>query len=157
MAVRWAQRQEAVLPGRVSFFGTSQGGGGALLMASLLRGRGARCVVADVPFLTHFPAGVRAPESGAYQLAANALAGLDDPEAGWFALGLVDTLSHAHRLDLPVMLTACERDRVCPPHTVTALFEKLPATRTFCFLADTSHCYTRESVALAASWFHLYA
>ena len=157
MAIAWAQRQEAVLADRLSFFGTSQGGGGALLLGSLLRGRGARCVAADVPFLTHFPAGIRAEESGAYQLAVQALARAEDPRAGWFGLGLVDVLSHAGRLELPVLLTACGKDRVCPPATVAALFERLPATRNYCYLAGVSHCYTRESVALAGSWFDLYA
>jgi len=157
MAVTWALAQAAVLPDRLSFFGTSQGGGAALLMCSLLRGRGARCAVADVPFLTHFPAGIKAQDSGAYRLAARALALLADPREGWFGLGFVDTLNHARRLDLPVLLTAGSHDRVCPPETVAALFEKLPATRNFCYLAGMSHCYTRESVALAAAWFGLYA
>lgn len=54
LAVRWACEQPDVLGDRLSFFGTSQGGGGSLLMASLLGAR-VRCVCADLPFLTAFP------------------------------------------------------------------------------------------------------
>lgn len=154
MAIAWARTQPEVLPDRLSFFGTSQGGGGALMLGSLYRGRGARCVAADLPFLTHFPL---AAGRGAYSIAAKTLAALPDPAAGWRALAYVDTLSHAARLDLPVLLTAGGRDGTCPPETIEALFARLPATRSYTFWHDAGHRYSIPFPALAAGWFRLYA
>ncbi|MDA0748037.1 MAG: acetylxylan esterase, partial [bacterium] len=103
LAARWAMEREEVIPDRVSFLGSSQGGGCALLLASVFRDRGVRCVGADVPYLTNFPL---AAGRGAYGLAARTLQGMSDPKAGWRAMGLIDTLSHAHRLTCPVLLVA---------------------------------------------------
>jgi cephalosporin-C deacetylase-like acetyl esterase len=154
MAVQWAQQQPEVIGQRISFFGSSQGGGGALLLASLFRNRGVRCVAADVPFLTDF----RAASGGdAYAIFWNTLNAVEDKEAAWRAVGLIDTLSHAHRLDLPVLLTAGGCDGICPPPTVEALFERLPGIRSYTYLKDTGHRYTTEFIPLASAWFRLYA
>ena len=153
-AICWAGEQTEVSRERVSFFGTSQGGGGALLLASLFRGRGVRCVAADVPFLTDFRG---ARSQGAYALFSDALRIADDRESAWHAAGLIDTLSHVHRLDLPVLLTAGGSDETCPPHTVEALFERLPGTRSYTYLKDIGHRYTTQFIPLARAWFRLYA
>jgi cephalosporin-C deacetylase-like acetyl esterase len=153
LALQWAQDQPEVIPRRVSFFGTSQGGAGALLLASLCRESGVRCAAADVPFLTDFR---RAGRRGAYAIAAEVLDQVDDP-AAWRALGLIDTLSHVHRLDLPVLLTAGGRDEACPPDTIETLFARLPGTRSLTYLKDTVHGYTQPFIPLAAAWFRLYA
>ena len=102
-AICWAEEQTEVGRERVSFFGTSQCGGGALLLAPLFRGRGVRCVAADVPFLADFRG---ARSQGAYALFSDVLQIADDREAAWHAVGLIDTLSHVLRLDLPELLTA---------------------------------------------------
>lgn len=154
LGIRWAMNRPEVLPGRVSFFGTSQGGGGALLLASLLRGGGVRCVAADEPFLTDFPG---AAGRGAYGRIEEGLARMPDPRGARRALAFVDTLSHAHRLNLPVLLTAGGSDETCPPETVETLFAALPATRSLTFLEGVAHGYTREFLPLAAAWFRLYA
>ena len=54
-AARWACAQPCVQANRLATLGTSQGGGTALLLGSLLAGRGVKAVAADVPFLTDFP------------------------------------------------------------------------------------------------------
>lgn len=154
MAIRWAMEQSEAIDGRISFFGTSQGGGGALLLASLFKGRGVRCVAADVPFLTDFQG---ACERGAYAMVTDALRAADDKESAWRAIGLVDTLSHVHRLDIPVLLTAGGADQTCPPHTIETLFARLPGTRSYTYLKDTGHRYTTQFVPLATAWFRLYA
>lgn len=154
LAVRWAMQQPQVIPDRVSFFGTSQGGGGSLLLGSVFRGRGVRCVAADLPFLTNFPIALA---HGAYQLVVEGLAELDDQAAAWRAIGFIDTMSHARRLDIPVLLTAGGADQTCPPETIEALFDVLPATRSFTFLSGVPHRYTVEFIPLAAAWFRLYA
>lgn len=152
-ALWWAQEQPHVLENRVSFFGTSQGGGAALLLASILRGRGVRCAAADVPFLTDFR---NAGRQGAYDVAMQALDECDDQVRGWYALGLIDTIRHAHRLDLPVLLTAGGKDGTCPPDTIEALFNSLPGTRSFTYLKEAGHGYTQPFMPLAQAWFRLY-
>lgn len=56
LAVRWALERPDVLPDRLSFFGTSQGGGGSLLLASLLgAGAGALASAPTCPSSRTFP------------------------------------------------------------------------------------------------------
>lgn len=153
-AITWAEQQPATIAQRISFFGTSQGGGGALLLGSLYKGKGVRSVAADVPFLTNFPL---ANGRGAYQLAQQALQELGNEAEGWRALGFIDTLSHASRLGVPVLLTGGEVDGVTPTDTIETLFERLPGTRSYTLLQGTGHRYTREFSYLAAAWFRLYA
>jgi cephalosporin-C deacetylase-like acetyl esterase len=154
LAVRWALGRPETHDNRVSFFGTSQGGGGALLLASLFRNRGVRCVAADVPFLTDFRG---AKGQGAYALFSSTLQAADDKKTVWHAAGLVDTLSHVHRLDLPVLLTGGGCDETCPPSTIEALFERLPGTRSYTYLKGTAHRYTTQFIPLTTAWFRLYA
>lgn len=154
MAIKWAMKRPEVIENRVSFFGTSQGGGGALLLGSVYKDKGVRCVAADLPFLTNFP---MARGRGAYLLAEKALQQLGDRNRGWRALGFVDTLSHASRLTIPVILTAGGKDAACPPETVGSLFPILPETRAFVYLNESGHRYTTEFIQMALSWFRLYA
>jgi cephalosporin-C deacetylase-like acetyl esterase len=151
-ATRWGIARSQ--PNRYSFFGTSQGGGGALLLSSLHRGRGVRCCAADVPFLTNWPIYVA---QSVFTIARDLLAADADPAAAWRAFGLIDTVAHAHRLELPVLLTAGGRDTICPPDAIAGLFARLPATRSLTHLASTGHRYTQEFLPLAAAWFRLYA
>jgi cephalosporin-C deacetylase-like acetyl esterase len=110
IAVRWAQAQKSVQPNRVGFFGTSQGGGAALVLASIARGRGTKAVAADVPFLTHFPMARGMNDPGAYSLAFTPLDPMEKDDGSkamqaWHALGYTDTMSHVHRLSMPGLLT----------------------------------------------------
>jgi cephalosporin-C deacetylase-like acetyl esterase len=157
-AIRWACTQPSVQPDRLATFGTSQGGGTALLLGSLLAERGVKAVAADLPFLTNFPMNYASSERGAYEIAYLALESLPparQPDA-WRALGYIDTLSHAHRLTMPVLLTAGSRDTVTPKDSIQSLFECLPATRSYTELAGQEHNYTIPFLPLAAAWFGLY-
>ena len=160
VAVRWLRTQPEVQPERLGCFGTSQGGGGALLLASLLRDRGVRAVAADLPFLTDFRWMVEQTELGAYSLVfplPEALAAQPERLAAyWRGLGLIDTLSHAHRLTLPVLLHAETTDTVCPPATIRALFEALPGTRSYTETAGLEHAHNPQFVQLALAWFRSY-
>lgn len=153
LAIRWAVQQETVLPDRLSLYGTSQGGGGSLLLASIL-GERVRCVCGDLPFLTAFP--VSNLEGEAYGLLRPAAEQVPE-EIFWNRLGYVDTVSHAHRLTMPVMLSAGGKDCVCPARTVELLFSKLPGTRQFTYLEDVVHTHTRQSMYLFRSWLALFA
>lgn len=160
-AFRWAVAQPGVQADRPGVFGTSQGGGTALLAASLLRDRGVKAVAADVPFLTNFPLMADREEPGAYHLAQEPLRRLAAQDSGrlsaaWRALGFVDTLSHAHRLAMPVLLTAGTLDVVTPPETIDSLYRVLPGTRSYTELAGQAHGYTAPFLRLARAWFDIY-
>lgn len=160
-AVSWAQEEEGVLPDRLAFFGTSQGGGASLLLGSIFRDQGVRCVAADEPWLVHFP-GYRALQPDWAQRSAEtgdifeAIAQVDDPGALWRELGKIDALSHAHRLTMPVLLTAGGDDAACPPDSIRELYERLPATKSLTYLYGVGHGYTQAFPHLAAAWFRLY-
>lgn len=153
LAVRWACEQSDVLGDRLSFFGTSQGGGGSLLMASLLGAR-VRCVCADLPFLTAFPiAKLQGEAYGILQKSAN----LVPKQDFWNRLGYVDTVSHTHRLHAPVMLSSGGRDDLCPPETIAYLFDQLHCTKQYTYLEDGVHTHSRESMYLFRNWLALFA
>ena len=156
VAIRWTQGRKEVIPERVSFFGTSQGGGGSLLLRSLYRDRGVRCVAADEPFMVNFPL-AKTLQVDWGMTAFDGIAAMKNPRDAWYALGLIDALSHARRLTVPVLLTAGGEDMTCPPATIDSLFARLPATKMYCHLNGQAHGYTQEFIALAAAWFRLYA
>lgn len=155
MAVKWAWMQNTTLPGRVSFYGTSQGGGGSLLLGSIFKGKGIRCVAADEPFLTDYPKA--AWRGGAYSIAQNAFYEAKDKADVWHSLGFVDTVAHASRMTYPVLLTEGGSDDVCPPETVDSLYEKLPFTKSKVLLAGRGHGYNYEFIQFVCAWFRLYA
>ncbi len=154
MAVKCALKQSCVLPERVSFFGTSQGGGGSLLLGSIFKDKGTRAVAAEQPFLTDFPG---ADFKGAYNMVRKVYEEAEDKEAAWKAMGYIDTISHACRLEIPVLLTSGTADRVCPQDTVESLFSRLPGTKSYTNFSCMSHGYSREFIQLAMAWFRLYA
>ncbi|MBD3392628.1 MAG: hypothetical protein GF418_11100 [Chitinivibrionales bacterium] len=155
MAIRWAWKQKTVLANRVSFFGSSQGGGCSLILGSLFKDHGARCVAADVPFLTNFPSAKG--QAGAYAMIHDGLNEMPDVARGWHAIGFIDTLSHARRLTMPVLLTAAGDDTTCTPGSIESLFARLPSTRSYTFLQGLPHGYTEPFIPLALGWFRLYA
>jgi cephalosporin-C deacetylase-like acetyl esterase len=154
MAVLWVLSRDDVYSDRFAFFGASQGGGGALLMGSLFAGSGVRAVAADVPFLTGF---ARYAEGGQDGRGFRSLFGPGQLRPSqWKALGYVDTISHAHRLAMPVLLTAGSRDGACPPETIEGLFERLPGTKNYTLLAGQGHACTVPFIHLARAWFALH-
>lgn len=156
-AVRWAWEQSLVLPNRVSFYGTSQGGGTSLLLGSIFAGRGTACVCADEPFLTNYPL---AAFRGAYGIAKGGYeetVAAKGEAAAWHAFGMIDTLCHAHRMNYPVLLTAGGCDPICPADTVESLYAKLPKTRSLTYLHNHWHGYNLDFIKLACAWFELYA
>lgn len=154
LAIRWSQSRPEVLPGRLSLFGTSQGGGGSLLLASILGPAAVRCVCADLPFLTDFPGSEL--KGAAYSLLQPVYDRIPHSDF-WYRLGFVDTISHAHRLTMPVMLSAGGADDTCPHETVEHLFQLLPNTKQYTFLEHQVHTHSRESMYLFRSWLSLYA
>ena len=154
LAIRWAQARPEVLPRRLSLFGTSQGGGGSLLLASILGPERVRCVCADLPFLTDFPGS--GLEGDAYSLLQPIYEAVPAADF-WRRLGYVDTVSHAHRLTMPVLLSAGGEDATCPPRTVERLFQSLSGTRQYTYLEHQEHTHSRSSMYLFSAWLRLYA
>jgi len=155
-AVLWALSLDEVEAKRYGFFGSSQGGGTSLLMASIFANRGVKAVAADVPFLTNFPLMFAQKNRGAYQTAFDAMASPGGDAGEWRALGYVDTISHAERLSVPTLLTAGELDATCPPVSVSSLFDALPGTRSYTYVSGLGHGYTVPFLRLARAWFILY-
>ena len=106
-AARWGIAQDGVEPERFAFFGTSQGGGTALLLASIFRDLGVRCVAADVPFLINIPLSMDKVE----WMRDGLLTGLDDGDqaAAWKALGCVDVIGDFRE---NIVTVDTERDRL---------------------------------------------
>ena len=154
LAIRWARAQPDVLPDRLSLFGTSQGGGGSLLLASVLGAENVRCVCADLPFLTDFP---RTELRGAAYSLLRPVYGAVPHGDFWRRLGCIDTISHAHRLTMPVMLSAGGADDTCPRETIEHLFQLLPNTKQYTFLEHQVHTHSRSSMYLFAAWLRMYA
>lgn len=152
VGVRWAWQQTQVLPKRVSFYGTSQGGGGALLLGSVFSGRGCRCVAADEPFLTDFTG---ANFRGFYSIIKDIVFTVDKQTA-WRGLGFVDTLSHVHRMNFPVMLIAGSADDVCPADTIQKLYNMLTTTRMIYHVDARGHGYNFEVMPLILTWLKIY-
>ncbi len=156
LAVRWALGRDDVDGRRFAFFGTSQGGGTALILSSIFAQRGVRAAAADVPYLTNYPLALGKQDKGAYGTALNAMKTPGGSPGEWRALGFLDTLSHAHRLTMPVLLTAGSLDAVTPPDSIESLFEVLPGTKSYTFLLGQGHTYTMPFLELAKAWFRLY-
>ncbi len=154
LALRWALEQPGVQRDRLSLFGTSQGGGGSLLLASILGPERVRCVCADLPFLTGFPlSGLNGEAYGLLRPAAEQV----PPDQFWRRLGFVDTLSHSHRLTMPVMLSAGGADGTCSPASIELLFARLPGTKQYTYLEHQIHTHSRSSMVLFGGWLQLYA
>lgn len=163
IALDWARKRSDVNATRLGFFGTSQGGGGSLLLASIMREDGCRAVAADVPFLTNFPLVYQRPstEWGAYGIAFSHLDRIDSSNAGaleraWYNLGFCDTISHAPRLTMPTLLTSGAEDGATPPFSIASLFEQLPGTRSYTEIEGQGHGYTPLFLHLGGSWFDYY-
>lgn len=153
VAIRWAKKQPGVLADRISLYGTSQGGGTSLLLASIL-GNQVRCVCADLPFLTAFPMTDLAGE--AYGLLKEPYSKVEE-SLFWNRLGYIDTVSHSHRLTMPVMLSSGGKDIVCPPATIEYLFARLPGSKQYTYLEENIHTHSRQSMILFRSWLALHA
>ena len=156
IAVRWALEQPTVEPSRFGFFGTSQGGGTALLLGSIFSDEGAKAVCADMPFLTNYPQMAKLDNKGAYVLCFDVMSKPDGTPEEWRALGFIDTLSHAHRFTMPVMMTGGSEDGVTPPVTIESLFDVLPGTRSYTYLKNQGHAYSMPFLRMARAWFGMY-
>lgn len=156
-AVRWLQKQPNV-DEKLGFFGSSQGGGGALILASILASEGiVGAVAADVPFLTNFPSGLDRKISSAYEAIVTKLSDNEDKlRQALHTFGHVDTIVHAPRMKYPVLLNIGSNDETCTPGSIYSLYKLLPDTRAVVELHGQGHAYTPPFPSLAEMWFNLY-
>eukprot|EP00943_MAST-04B_sp_MAST-4B-sp1_P009678 g9678.t1 len=164
IAVIWAKKQKSVDPKRIGFFGTSQGGGGSLLLSSIFA-TDVKCCAADQPFLTDFVNAVKMTDAS-HPITAEFKYVMDSGNAfknkkndlgkAWRALGFIDTLSHAHRLDIPVLLTSGSNDFTCPPICIFNLYQKLPSTKSITDESNRGHGGHSSFHNLALAWFRTY-
>lgn len=152
MAVNWALSRPEVLDNRVSFFGTSQGGGAVLLLGSIFQDI-TQATASDEPFLTNLD---MADYRGAYGMGRELYANADEDliKRGRY---LIDTVNHVHRIRFPVLLTSGGRDETCPPETIADLFSRLSGTKSYTHFDYLSHGYNREFLQMAKAWFLMYA
>ncbi len=152
MAVRWALKQPKVYPDRVSFFGTSQGGGASLLLSSIFNDI-TRAVASNEPFLTNFEL---AAGRGAYDIGREQYKDAD-MEKVERAKYLLDTTHHVHRISCPVLLASGGKDDTCPPETAADLFSRFSGTKSYTHFEHLGHGYNREFLQLVKAWFLIYA
>jgi len=157
IAIRWLQTQPNVAD-RFGFFGSSQGGGAALLLGSILANEGiVGAVAADVPYLTNFRLAFEKENRGGYETVLSRLTEDEDQFSKSFrTLGYVDTVAHAPRMNYPVLLTIGADDETCPAYSIYPLYEELPNTRAVVELHGQGHAYTPPFPSLAEMWFRLY-
>jgi cephalosporin-C deacetylase len=115
------------LPGvdadRLVVAGTSQGGGLALAAAAWQRGLAGALV--DVPFLCHFQRAIDLVDTAPYgeitaYLAQQRVVG----ERAMETLSYFDGANFAKRADAPALFSVGLQDRVCPPSTVYAAYNR---------------------------------
>lgn len=156
IAIRWLQKQPYVAE-KFGFFGTSQGGGGSLLLGSILASEGiVGAVAADVPYLTAFSLAYERGSGGGYEFLLKLPEDEREFKKSFHTLGYVDTVAHGPRMKYPVLLTIGADDETCPAYTIYSLYEKLPHTRAVVELHGQGHAYTPPFPALAEMWFKLY-
>ena len=114
-------------PQRVAVRGISQGGGGAIAVASILSMTGdvAPAAMANVPFLTHFRRAVEIVDSRPYGEITQYLSVRRDPaveERLWNTLSYLDGANLARHATSPALFSVALMDVTCPPSTVYAAF-----------------------------------
>lgn len=120
--------------------GMSQGGGLALLVASLDRRPKICC--ADMPFLTDVRTAIQISHSGAYRTLAKYAQ--ENPQALETIL-LFDSLYHADRIKVPTWISAGGKDPTCRPKTVEKVYEALASVdKHYEFFPTSGHVFMPE-------------
>ncbi len=134
---------------RIAVWGGSQGGGFALATAALDQ-RVDLCL-ADIPFLCDWVNYFKLsdwPEMDGWIAAS--------PERSWkktlHTLSYFDTLNLAERVECPVLMGVGLQDRVCPPATSFAAFNRVPGEKTFHIYPGKAHGLDERHWSLAWRW-----
>lgn len=144
--------QRAAVP-RVGVGGHSQGGGLAIMTASLFPA-GIDSVSAMIPFLTHYRMhAAHQQKVGPYrEITTHIEAQPDRTDYILQVLSYFDTLTHAHRVKAPTLMGVGRKDTTCPPESVLALYEALPATKGLLSFPEMGHVNSPDFYHHVVQW-----
>jgi len=128
-AVETAARRPGVDPDRLAVCGVSQGGGIAIAAAALAPKR-VRLLAADLPFLTHYRRGAEMAVGSPYnEITAYLKSHRDRVETAFRTLSYFDGVNFAPRIRARCLFSVALMDTVCPPSTVFAAYNRIPAEK----------------------------
>jgi len=142
--------------------GMSQGGGLALIVASLLQDRVKLCF-ADMPWLCDLDralslidweryTGTNLPQDARHYIKALAERHPDEAEAIYKTYRYFDPLSHASRIISPTQMSAGGRDPSCKPQTIYSVYNALTCDKEIQYLSDTGHEIVPAMHEAHANW-----
>ncbi len=128
-AVQAATAVEGVDPGRVVVTGGSQGGGLSLIAAALSPPGSVQAALVSFPFPAHIGRAAALAELPPYTELVDRMRRLDprgtETAAVDHTLALVDVLSHAPQVKVPVLMGIGLTDLICPPSASFAVLHHL--------------------------------
>ncbi|MCE5167759.1 acetylxylan esterase [Paenibacillus profundus] len=126
-AFKWLCEQPEVDAARIAAAGSSQGGGLALLLASLEKNIAA--VVAGVPNLCHMDYALM-HSAGSISEASDYVARHPERlEQVIRTLSYFDLLHHAHLITQPVLMSVSWKDPICLPETIYAVYNRMTSPK----------------------------
>ena len=133
--------------------GGSQGGGLTLATAALAEGRVA-VAAAHVPFLCHYEWVLDNPvEGGPFREIKDYQAENPDlRDTMSNTLSYFDPVNLAERIACPVYLSMGERDVVCPPPTIRAVYDRIGTTKTLLSEPEMTHEWLPDSHEHVRHW-----
>lgn len=128
-AVQAAAAHRHVDPTRIAVTGSSQGGGLAIAAAGLA-GTTVKLLMADVPFLCHFRRAVTMVDTLPYaEIARYLRCHRGRSEQVFRTLDYFDAVNFASRVSARSLLSVGLMDTVCPPSTIYAAYNRIPAPK----------------------------
>jgi cephalosporin-C deacetylase len=122
-AVDAAALQPEIDASRIAVCGGSQGGGLALLAASLNPKVGA--VVADIPNMCHIDYGIMHSTGSLTEIAQYIKRNPEQLSSVLETVAHFDLLNLAHRIKAPVLMSVGWKDTVCLPETIYAVYNRI--------------------------------
>jgi cephalosporin-C deacetylase len=132
---------------RIAIAGTSQGGGIALVVASL--DPRIQAVVAHVPFLCDMRRASRLPGSLVKKLLDTA--GMND-EQHLRVLDYFDPLQLVPALKASALVSSGGRDEVCPAETIRSVFDRIPGVKSLFHDPELTHTSSERFYKLMWGW-----
>jgi cephalosporin-C deacetylase len=151
--LQFLRDQAEVRPERIAVVGGSQGGGLALMTASVCD-EDIRVVAAHVPFLCHFDWVIEhAVQTNPYNHLTKYLE--EYPERRGIVrrtLSYFDPVNLVSRLTAPTFLTAGVRDTTCPRETIGAVFEAITGKKAILVEPEAGHEWLDDTNQHILSW-----
>lgn len=148
------QRPE-VDPSRIGVYGSSQGGGLALLVAAL--DRRPKAVAAHVPFLCHFRVAIERARMGPMQELISYLEAHPDQKGKALkTLSFFDPYELAEGIECPTLISVGLKDMTCPPETIFPVFERLRCQKALIVYPELGHAHSFDFFRHATHWLTTY-